>query len=178
MNDYSTQTIISATEPDWSREVKSFWAWSPSRSLLASIRTYQRHRGSRHPVQILLRMLATLQHKFWSVVTGADIPLNCQLGGGLVLPHPNGIVIHPGARIGPNCMIFQQVTIGGRDDGSVPTVGGHVDFGAGAKVLGGVHIGNHARIGANAVVLEDVPVHATVVGIPARVVGTHGHLNP
>ena len=177
MNDHSSHNSISATEPDWSRETKPFWAWSPPRSLLASIRAYQRHRGSRQPMHIALRMLATVRHRFWSVVTGADIPVNCQLGGGLALPHPNGIVIHPGVRLGPNCLIFQQVTIGTRDDG-LPSVGGHVDFGAGAKVLGSVAIGNHARIGANAVVLDDVPEHASVVGIPARVVGGAGHQLP
>lgn len=103
------------------------------------------------------------------MVTGAEIPLNAQIGGGLVIPHPNGIVIHPGAVIGPNCLIFQQVTIGS-GKGGVPTIGGHVDIGAGAKILGGVTIGNHARIGANAVVITDVPAGATAVGIPARII--------
>lgn len=163
---------MSATEPDWSREAKPFWAWMPSRSLLASIRAYQRHRGSANPVRIFLRMLAVLRHRFWSVVTGADIPVNSHLGGGLAIPHPIGIVVHPSARIGPNCMIFQQVTIGTRGgDNGVPIIEGHVDFGAGAKVIGPVRIGAHARIGANSVVLIDVPEHATAVGVPARLVG-------
>ena len=101
-------------------------------------------------------------------MTGAEIPLNSQIGGGLLIPHPNGIVIHPGAVIGPNCLILQQVTIGtGR--GGVPNIGGHVDIGAGAKILGGVHIGDHARIGANAVVITDVHAGATAVGVPARI---------
>ena len=103
-------------------------------------------------------------------MTGADVPLNARLGGGLVLPHPNGVVIHPGATIGPNCMIFQQVTIGA-NRGRVPAVGGHVDIGAGAKLLGGVKVGDHARIGANAVVLCDVPEGSTAVGVPAIVLG-------
>ena len=59
-------------------------------------------------------------------MTGADIPLNCKLGGGLQLPHPNGIVIHPDAEIGPNCLLFQQVTIGANDRGVVT----HSDQGA------------------------------------------------
>ena len=106
----------------------------------------------------------------WSAVGGADIPLNSRIGGGLLLPHPNGIVIHPDAEIGPNCLIFQQVTIGaGGPRPGVPRIGGHVDIGAGAKVLGGVVVGDHARIGANAVVLDDVPPGATAVGVPARV---------
>lgn len=103
---------------------------------------------------------------FWSVITGADIPLNCQIGGGLLLPHPNGVVIHPGSRIGVNCLIFQQVTIGVRND-AVPTIGGHVDIGAGAKILGGVVVGQHSLIGANAVVLNDVPDYSTAIGVPA-----------
>ncbi len=163
---------ISASEPDWSREAKAFWAWAPPRSLLASLRAYQRHRGSHNPARIALRVLATLRHRLWSVVTGADIPLNSSIGGGLLIPHPNGIVIHPGARIGPNCLIFQQVTIG-EQRGRVPTIGGHVDFGAGAKVLGGIVVGDHARIGANAVVLADVPAHASVAGVPARIIESH-----
>ena len=85
------------------------------------------------------------------------------------MPHPNGIVIHPDAEIGPNCLLFQQVTIGVGDHGA-PRVGGHVDIGAGAKVLGAVTIGRHARIGANAVVIIDVPSGATAVGVPARVI--------
>jgi serine O-acetyltransferase len=85
----------------------------------------------------------------------------------LLIPHPNGIVIHPEAKIGVNCLIFQQVTIGGGAHG-FPEIAGRVDFGAGAKVLGSVRIGAQARIGANAVVLRDVPSGAVAVGIPAR----------
>lgn len=111
-----------------------------------------------------------MHYRFWSIVTGADIPLESQLGGGLVLPHPNGIVIHRDVVIGPNCLLFQQVTIGGSTSKpGMPTLGGHVDVGAGAKLLGGITIGDHAKIGANAVVLNDVPSGATAVGIPARV---------
>jgi serine O-acetyltransferase len=159
---------ISAAEPDWSREARTAF-WQPSRALLQSIRAYQRHAGSRAPLAVLARQVAVLRHRFWSVVTGADIPLNCRLGGGLLLPHPNGVVIHPAATLGPNCLLFQQVTIGAGSRPGHPVIGGHVDIGAGAKVLGGVTIGDHACIGANAVVTRDVPAHATAVGIPARV---------
>lgn len=86
------------------------------------------------------------------------------------MPHPNGIVIHPGATIGCNCLIFQQVTIGTREGQAPPVIGGHVDIGAGAKILGAVTIGNHACIGANAVVLKDVPEDKTAVGVPAKVI--------
>ena len=118
--------VISAEIPDWSRESKAFFEWNPSRALLASIRSYQRCVVSRNPLVILLVKVAVLRHRFWSVVTGADIPVNSQIGGGLLLPHPNGIVIHPGAIIGPNCLIFQQVTIGTRSGSKPPVIGGHV----------------------------------------------------
>lgn len=115
-------------------------------------------------------MTAVARHRFWSAVSGADIPLACHFGGGLLLPHPNGVVIHPNVRIGINCLIFQQVTLGHAGSG-VPTVGDHVDFGAGAKVLGAITIGDGAVIGANAVVLMDVPPGATAVGVPAKILG-------
>lgn len=113
--------------------------------------------------------VAALRHRFWSIVTGADIPLNCNIGGGLLIPHPNGIVIHPDAEIGPNCLLFQQVTIGATASG-VPRLGGHVDVGAGARLIGAIAIGDHAKIGANAVVTTDVPAGATAIGIPARII--------
>jgi serine O-acetyltransferase len=158
---------VSATVPDWSREAKSLFEWAPSRSLLASIRAYQRHQGRKNPVSGFLKRIAMLRHRFWSVVTGSDIPVNTRIAGGLLLPHPNGVVIHPECRIGPNCLIFQQVTLGSAGQG-VPTVGGHVDIGAGAKVLGPIHLDDDSVVGANAVVLSDVAKGVTVVGVPAR----------
>lgn len=163
MNSKVSPVKVSAEIPDWSREKKRAFSWHPSRALLATIRSYQRHAKSRNPLLILVKKWAVLRYRFWSVVTGADIPLDCKIGGGLMLPHPNGIVIHSGARIGPNCLIFQQVTIGVTAAGQMPPViGGHVDIGAGAKILGDVHIGNHVLIGANAVVDKDVPPGKTV----------------
>lgn len=160
--------MISATTPDWERErCRRFW--DPGRRLLRSIRGYQRCKPRRFPFNRLAGYWV-LQHRLWSAISGADIPLNARIGGGLLIPHPNGIVIHPDAVIGPNCLLFQQVTIGaGGAKPGVPTLGGHVDVGAGAKLLGGITIGHDARIGANAVVLDDVPPGATAVGIPARV---------
>ena len=81
-------------------------------------------------------------------MSGADVPLNAQLSGGVILPHPTGVVIHPKAVIGPNCVIFQQVTIGRRDwERVAPVIGAGVEIGAGAKVLGPITIGDGARIG-------------------------------
>lgn len=168
----ASPTEISSELPDWSRENKRFFSWDPSRALLASIRSYQRNVESNNPICVFIKKLAVLRHRFWSIVTGADIPINCQIGGGLQIPHPNGIVIHPGARIGPNCLIFQQVTIGTRKGEMLPVIGGHVDIGAGAKILGNVRIGDHACIGANAVVIKDVPPGKTAVGISATITGS------
>ena len=160
---------ISADQPDWSREKLTTW-WSPSRQLLKHLRGYHSCIGKGWLHAKVFAKWHALWHRFWSVVTGADIPLTTHIEGGLLLPHPNGVVVHSDSRIGPNCLLFQQVTLG--DGGTIPGVpvlGGHVDVGAGAKILGGVHIGNHARIGANAVVLCDVPEGHVAVGVPARV---------
>ena len=104
------------------------------------------------------------------MVCGADIQLNCKIGGGLSIPHPNGIVIHPAAEIGVNCLIHQQVTIGTKRHGGLPKIKGHVDIGAGAKILGDITLHEHCLVGANAVVTRDVQSHDVVAGIPARVV--------
>jgi len=157
---------VSAEVPDWSREAPRRF-WDPSRRLLRSIRRYQaaRARGA----GIAARWWV-LQHRFWSVITGAEIPLTVRMGGGLLLPHPNGVVIHPEVEIGPNCLIFQQVTLGNSDHrAGVPRLAGHVDIGAGARVLGPVTLGPHSAVGANAVVLKDVPGGHVAVGIPARI---------
>lgn len=149
---------------DWSRE-EPVQFWDPGRKLLATIRSYQRWQGRRGISANVLRKWLVLRHRFWSAITGAEIPLTCNIGGGLLIPHPNGIVIHPQAKIGVNCLIFQQVTIGTRSVPGVPRVGDHVDIGAGAKILGPVSIGARARIGANAVIVKDVESGAVALGI-------------
>jgi serine O-acetyltransferase len=163
------QNELNCQIEDWSREQKSFFSWDPSRSLLASLRAYQKCLISTNPVDIIFKKIAILRHRFWSLISGAEIPLNSKISGGLLIPHPNGIVIHPDALIGPNCIIFQQVTLGTRNDLLPPTIGAHVEIGAGAKILGSVNIGNFAKIGANAVVITNIPNGKTAVGIPAYI---------
>jgi len=106
---------------------------------------------------------------------GIEISLQCKIGKGFFLPHTQGTVI--GAySIGENSIIFQGVTLGAREldiDYKVdarPTVGSNVVIGAGAKILGGIAIGDNSKVGANAVVLEDVPSNVVVAGIPAKIV--------
>lgn len=153
---------ISSEVPDWSREERAVGSWDPPRALLKSIRDYQAAMGLTAPIK---RKCAVVRHRFWSAVTGADIPINSNIGGGLLIPHPNGIVIHPGVEIGCNCLIFQQVTIGATSKG-IPKIGGHVDIGAGAKIVGPVKIGEHVRIGANALVRTNVPAYGVIVTQP------------
>jgi len=148
--------------PDWDRE-KPTTFWDPSRKLIKSIRDYQSIQASKMPFKRILLKYTVIRHMFWSMVTGAEIHLSCQIGGGLLIPHPNGIVIHPDSKIGPNCLIFQQVTLA-----TFVELGYHVDIGAGAKILGPLTIGNNVQVGANAVVTKDIADGKTVVGIPAR----------
>jgi len=92
-----------------------------------------------------------------------------EFGPGFVLIHSNGVVINGAVRGGTNVHLEHQVTIGAEQRQS-PVLGSNIFVGAGARVLGPVTVGDGARIGANAVVVSDVPPHTTVVGIPARVV--------
>jgi serine O-acetyltransferase len=162
---------VSATEADWSRERCRWGYFEPGKYLVCTIRRYQRWKGRWGPVGRVLCAIFHIQNRFWGLLCGCEMPTCLRIGGGLLLPHPQGIIIHGQATLGPNCLLFQQVTIGtGGAKPGVPALGGHVDVGCGAKILGGVTIGDHARIGANAVVLCDVPPGATAVGIPARVI--------
>jgi serine O-acetyltransferase len=154
----------SLVEPNWQREACWNW-WHPSGQLLKSIRRYQQLGKRDDILSKFLQKWVVLHYRFWSVAAAADIPLNCNIGGGLRLPHPNGIVIHPRASIGYNCIIFQQVTII-----AGVKIGSDVAVCAGAKIVRRVKIGDRAIIGANAVVLTDVPAGATAVGAPARII--------
>jgi serine O-acetyltransferase len=144
--------------------------WEPSVQLISSIRSYQKYNAMGGVIGKIGRKLALAKHRFWTVITGAEIPVDVQIGGGIQFPHPNGVVIHNRAKIGMNCMLLQQVTIGERNvPGKAPVIGNNVQVGAGAKILGGVTIGDGARIGANSVVTRDVPAGAIAMGIPAQI---------
>jgi len=144
--------------------------WEPPRKLLESLGDYADGRRRGGVVGKLQCKVAVLRHRFWSVVTGAEIPLNTYgLGPGLELPHPNGVVIHEDSTIGPDCRLFQQVTLGTGSKPGLPRLGARVWVGAGAKILGGVVIGDDVIIGANAVVVSDIPADSVAVGIPAVV---------
>lgn len=105
---------------------------------------------------------------------GIEIAVRCPIGKGLFLPHTQGTVIGAWS-IGENATIFQGVTLGAREvdfsyrESSRPILGDGVTVGSGAKVLGGLVLGSGSRIGANSVVLQDVPANSLAVGVPARV---------
>ena len=94
------------------------------------------------------------------------------LGRRFVIEHVGAIVVSGAATFGDDCIIRQGVTVGLRHTGDLrcPRIGNRVDIGAGAKLLGGITIGDDAAIGANAVVLTDVPAGCAAVGIPAKII--------
>ncbi|MFO7954311.1 serine O-acetyltransferase [Thioalkalivibrio sp.] len=128
-----------------------------------------------------LRWLARVIGNFSRWVTGIEIHPGATIGRRFFIDHGMGVVIGETAEVGDDCTIYHQVTLGGTTwEGGKrhPTLGNEVVIGAGAKLLGPIHVGNHARIGSNAVVLKDVPADATAVGIPARVIGPRREPDP
>lgn len=111
------------------------------------------------------------------VLTGADIAYQAQIGPGLVLYHPTGVVIGPQCRVGVRATIMQGVTIGsdavvvGDDHAASPVIGHDVFIGPGAAVFGAVELGDRVRVGANSVVTSSFPADAVIAGAPARTIG-------
>ena len=133
---------------------------------------------------IMYRLMQTAQHHHLTPLAMIFNKLNaffgrCIIGRGaefgpcFVLIHSYGVVINSAVKGGRDIRIEHLVTIGAERNAS-PSLGDGVFIGAGAKIIGAVHIGNHAKIGANAVVTHDVPDHCTAVGIPARILPPHG----
>lgn len=127
----------------------------------------------RHKRFFLARFVSQVSRFF----TGIEIHPGATIGKNLFIDHGMGIVIGETAEIGDNCTIYHQVTLGGtgKDKGKRhPTLGDNVLVSTGAKVLGPITIGANSKIGANAVVLHDIPANSTAVGIPAKVVKAKG----
>jgi serine O-acetyltransferase len=128
-------------------------------------------------VPILPRVISQLAR--W--LTGVEIHPSAKIGTGFFIDHGMGVVIGETAEIGDYVTLFQGVTLGGtgKERGKRhPTLGNHVVVGAGAKILGGISIGDNVKIGANSVVLKNVPPNSTVIGVPARVIKTQGERLP
>lgn len=121
----------------------------------------------RKPLSLIYKIL----YKFIQIITGIELPCEVPIGPGFVIEHSGGIVVSGFARFGARCRIRNGVVIGLSrvEEPCAPSFGDDVDVGAGAKVLGPVRIGHRVRIGANAVVITDVPDDCIAVGVPARI---------
>ncbi len=117
-----------------------------------------------------VKALPQILSRFNVELHGLDIPSSVPIGPRLYIPHPIGTVVMAG-QIGSDLTLVSNVTVGMRQlkGSDFPTIGDHVYLGAGARVLGRVRIGNGVQVGANAVVLSDVPDGAVAVGVPARI---------
>lgn len=122
--------------------------------------------------KILFRIVAFFIYKFSEIFLGVALSPGINIGPGLYIGHTGLVRIHPEVKIGKNLSIGSGTTIGTKGVGNkgAPELGDNVYIGLGAKILGKIKIGNNVRIGANAVVVTDIPDNATAVGIPARVV--------
>lgn len=127
------------------------------------------HRLYKWNIPLIPRMISYLTR----IITGIEIHPAAKIGRRFFIDHGDGVVIGETTVIGNDVLIYQQVTLGGTGNESGkrhPTLGNKVIVGAGAKVLGNITIGDNVRIGAGSVVIEDVPPHSTVVGVPGRIV--------
>lgn len=127
-------------------------------------RLYRRMHTSRS------RVIRKVVHGYLRAVYACDIMPDTRIGEGTRFPHNGlGVVVHPSAVIGERCTICQSVTIGGTGEEAVPRLANDVLIGANSVVLGGITIGDFARIRAGSVVIQDVPAHTVAVGDSARV---------
>lgn len=172
-------SLRSYLDADWWR-LQALAERAPSRRRLGS------HFSPRFAPVSLIRVAHALHARGWTrcarfaalinfVVFGLEVPPRLEIGPGLVIMHTQGTVLGA-ARIGANATIFQQVTLGAAaadfefNPSARPIVGDGVTITAGAKVLGPLTLGDGCTVGANAVVLIDVPPNSLAVGIPARIV--------
>ena len=127
------------------------------------------HRFYKNKLFFTARLISQLNRFF----TGIEIHPGAKIGSGILIDHGMGVVIGETAEVGNNVTIYHGTTLGGtgKDSGKRhPTVEDNVIIGAGTKVLGPITIGKNSKIGANAVVLKDIPANTTAVGIPAKIV--------
>ena len=144
--------------------------------LYPGVRAVVLHRAAHWLYGLRLYFLARAVSEFARTTTGTEIHPGAQLGKHVIIEHGFGVVIGETAIVGNNVIILQGVVLGVRDavrshaGRRHPTIGDGAILCSGAKILGPIHVGRGARIGANAVVLSDIPDHATAVGIPAVIV--------
>lgn len=126
-----------------------------------------RSRAIRVPFSFVYKLLRVISE----ILTGIELPCEVKLGRRFRIDHFGGIVISGDTVFGDDCVIRNGVTVGLRHTGQrgAPVIGNRVDIGAGAKILGAIRIGDDVAIGANAVVITDVPSNSIAVGVPAKI---------
>lgn len=119
-----------------------------------------------------------LIRNFIFLIFNSYIPPSAQIGKGTVFAYGSiGVVLHSHSTIGSACVIGQGITIGAAegyfssDEHAAPKIGDNCYISCGARIIGDIRVGSHSIVGAGAIVLEDVPEHSIVVGVPARVIG-------
>lgn len=166
--DDAPQTLVKWVLQDWSANA----GYRDSQLVLVWFRLAQwglRRWG------VIGNFFSVIYHLFTSLFLSIELPAELEVGPRLRLYHPHSIVLNPAVTLGADCILRQNVTIGNiiRRDGSekgVASAGDGVEFGAGCVVVGGIHVGSHARIGALALVTESVPERGVMIGNPARLV--------
>ena len=129
--------------------------------------------------QPYLKLFIRIFAHITKILTGIEIHPGAQIGKAFFIDHGAGVVIGETTIVGDNVTIYQGVTLGGvstKKEKRHPSLGSNIVVGAGAKVLGNINIGDYVQIGANSVVIKDIPAYSTVVGIPGRIVKMNGEL--
>jgi serine acetyltransferase len=169
----------SITLPDLLQQIKEDWIahgrdWTKPGFRAVAIQRFGVWRMQVQP-KLLRAPLSMLYRAFYRKVRntyGIDLPYTVKLGRRVIIEHQSAIIVHGNAEIGDDSIIRQGVTLGNRyleRPFEAPKLGAKVNIGAGAKILGGVTLGDGVNIGANAVVLSDIPAGQTAVGIPAKI---------
>ena len=156
---------------DWTTYERDIWRqglWAMAVYRFGRWRYGFRHRSVRAPLSFIYKIL----FKFIQVVTGIELPCEASIGHRFRIDHFGGVIISGDVVFGDDVLLRNGVTIGLRRSGvrGSPKIGSRVDIGAGAKILGAINIGDDTAIGANAVVLQDVPPDSIAIGIPARII--------
>jgi serine O-acetyltransferase len=167
--------LLALIREDWIAHERD-WTRPGFRALLVARVGKLQVESPRPSVRFVVRHVYRVAHRYVRNHYGIELPYTLTLGRRVVIEHQGGIVAHGYAELGDDCIVRQGVTIGNRHldrPFDAPKLGARVNIGAGAKILGAVSIGDDVQIGANAVVLVDVPSGTTAAGVPAVVVRRH-----
>lgn len=116
-----------------------------------------------------MKFISKLFYRLNFILFNCSIPPTTKIGSGVIFPHSTGIIIHQNSVIGDNTKIYQNVTIGNNNG---PKIGKNCIIGTGACILGDIVIGDNCKVGANAVVLKNIPSNSTAVGVPSKIINT------